>query len=148
MSKLLDQINQEIKEAMKAKETAKLSTLRMLLSDVKNKKIELQKDLTDEDIQKVVKSVVKQRKDSIESYSSGGRDDLVKKEEAEIKVLEDYLPEEMDDASLEKIVDEVVAETGASSMKDMGQVMGKVMGKVSGEADGNRVKEVVQKKLS
>lgn len=148
MSDLSAKIQEDLKKALKERNELALSTLRMLSAAMKNKKIELIKELTDEDIQKVVKSLVKQRKDSIESFKSGGREELAAKEAKEIEVLKKYLPEEMPEEEIEKIVEEVVKETGASSPEDLGKVMGPVMKKIAGKADGDKVNQIVRKKLS
>lgn len=148
MSELNNKIQEDQKKALREKNEIALSTLRMLSAAIKNKRIEQQKDLSDEEIQKVVKSLVKQRKDSIESYKSGGRAELAEKEEKEIEVLKEYLSEEMPEEEIEKIVDEAIADIGASGIADMGKVMGPVMGKISGRADGNKVNEIVKQKLS
>lgn len=144
---LQDDINKELITAMKAKDKETTLVLRSVMSEIKNKKIELKKDLEDSDIQAVVKKMIKQRKDSIASYTEGGRDDLADVEKAQIAILEKYLPEEMADDVLHALVQEVVNEVGATSMQDMGKVMGAAMQKVAGAADGNRVKAAVEKIL-
>ena len=132
---------------MMAKDAETLSTLRMLIAAARNKEITLRKDgqaeLTDEQIIEVVASEIKKRKDSVEAYTAGGRQELADKESAEIKILEKYLPEQMSDSELEKVVKEVIA-GGAT---DFGRAMGQVMGKVKGKADGNKVGEMVKKLL-
>lgn len=148
MSDLYQKVEQELVLAMKEKNELKVSTLRMLIAALKNKKIELQKELTDTDVIAVIQKLVKQRKDSIESYTEGGREELAQKEAEEIEFLKKYLPEEMSKEELDAIIDDVISEVGAKSMADMGKVMGAVMQKVSGRADGNVVKERVQSKLS
>lgn len=144
---LLEQISNDVKAAMKAKEPETLSTLRMLQSSMKNKKIELGKDLEEQDVISVVKKEVKALKDSVTSFVEGAREDLAEKAKAEIAILEKYLPEEMDDASLEEIVKGAIAEIGATTKAEMGKVMGAAMGKVAGAADGSRVKAMVEKLL-
>lgn len=147
MAKLLEQINQELKQAMKDKEAELLSVLRMLISAIRNKEISLRDkgavELSDEQIIEVVASEVKKRKDSIEAYLQGERQDLADKESAEIKILEKYLPEQLGDEELEKIIKEIIA-GGAT---DFGKVMGQAMAKVKGKADGNRVGALVKKLL-
>lgn len=148
MAKLLEQINQNLKEAMKNKDAGTLSVLRMLIAAARNKEITLRKDgqaeLTDEQIIEVVASEIKKRRDSAEAYNNGGRPELADKENAEIKILEKYLPEQLSDEELEKIVQEVVA-LGADNF---GQVMGQVMARAKGKADGNKVGEIVKKLLA
>jgi uncharacterized protein len=147
MSKLLEQINQDLKEAMKSKEADLTSVLRMLISAIRNKEITLRKDgqaeLSDEQVLEVISSEVKKRRDSIEAYISGGRQELADKENSEIKILEKYLPEQMSDEELEKVVKEVI---GAGD-ENFGKVMGQVMAKVKGKADGGKVGEMVKKLL-
>ncbi|MFA5359755.1 MAG: GatB/YqeY domain-containing protein [Patescibacteria group bacterium] len=147
MSKLLEQINQDLKEAMKSKEADLTSVLRMLISAIRNKEITLRKDgeaeLSEEQVLEVISSEVKKRRDSIEAYISGGRQELADKESSEIKILEKYLPEQMSDEELEKVVKEVIA----GGDENFGKVMGQVMAKVKGKADGGKVGEMVKKLL-
>ncbi|MBI4435453.1 GatB/YqeY domain-containing protein [Candidatus Uhrbacteria bacterium] len=136
-------ITDHMKAAMKAKDSATLSTLRLLVSAMKNKKIDVQHDLSDAEVTDVVKSQVKQLKDSIESFKAGGREDLATSAQTEVVVLEQYLPTQMSDEDLARIVNEVVEKSGATSKADMGKVMGAAMTAVAGRADGSRVKEIV-----
>ena len=145
---LLEKITQDIKEAMKAKEAETLSTLRMLSSSLKNKKIELGKELEEEDVLSVVKKEMKSLQDSLESFVEGAREDLAEKAKKEMEIIKKYLPEEMDDASLEEIIKAVVAEVGATTKAEMGKVMGATVKKVAGAADGKRIKEMVERLLS
>jgi uncharacterized protein YqeY len=140
-------ITDNMKAAMKAKDSATLSTLRLLLSALKNKKIDVQHELSDAEVQDVVKTQVKQLKDSIESFKAGGREDLAMSTQTEIGVLEQYLPAQMSDEELTKVVKEAVEKSGATSKADMGKVMGAAMAAVAGRADGSRVKEIVGKLL-
>ncbi len=133
---------------MKAKNSATLSTLRLLLSAMKNKKIDVQHELSDAEVQEVVKSQVKQLKDSIESFRVGGREDLAQSAQVEVIVLEQYLPIQMSDDELTQVVKEAVEKSGATSKADMGKVMGVAMAAVAGRADGSRVKEMVGTFLS
>lgn len=144
---LIETLKQDMKSAMKAKNNATLSTLRLLLSAIKNKQIDAQGELSDEDVQAVIRSQVKQLKDSIESFRSAGRDEMVESAEAEVSILEAYLPAQMSDEDLEKIVAQVIQTTGAESKADMGRVMGGVMKEVAGRADGGRVKDMVTRLL-
>jgi len=144
----LDRINQDITAAMKAKEPERLSTLRMVKTALKNREIEKMAALTDEESLKILQSLVKQRRDSIEQYTQGGRLELADKEAAEIKVIETYLPAALDEAAVAKIVEETVAELGATSPKEMGQVMKATMAKLVGQnIDGKIVSSLVKAKL-
>ena len=145
---LRDKINGEIAAAMKAKETTRLSALRMLKAAVMNKGIEKSHDLDDSEVLQVVSALVKQRRDSIEQFSKAGRTDLVDKETAEIAVLETYLPPAASAADIDAAIVEAIAETGAASVKDMGKVMKAVMPRLAGKhADGRAVNEAVRRKL-
>jgi len=149
MSNIEIKIKDNLKAALLAKEELVLSVLRMLLSSIRNKEISLRKggeaELDDEQILAVIKTEVKKRKDSIESYIVGGRDDLAKKEKDEMAILEKYLPAQMDDEELEKIIKEVVA---TSEDKNFGKIMGEAMAKTKGLADGERVSVLVKKALT
>ncbi len=140
---LAETISENMKAAMKAKDSATLSTLRLLISALKNKKIDVQHELSDAEVQDVIKTQVKQLKDSVESFTSGGREDLAVSVRVEIGVLEQYLPAQMSDEELTQIVKDVVEKSGATSKADMGKVMGAAMAAVAGRADGSRVKEIV-----
>jgi uncharacterized protein YqeY len=142
------QILDDVKAAMKARETEKLSTLRMLQSAIKNKEIEVRpNEVSDQDVTSVIKKMVKQRKEAAEQYSNAGRTELAEKENAESKILEAYLPEQMSEEQVAKIVEEVIAATGASYMKDMGAVMKEVQAKTAGTADGKLISQIVKAKL-
>jgi uncharacterized protein len=140
---LKEQLLSAQKDAMKAKDSETLSTLRMVWSAVKNEEIKAQEELNDAKVQEVIAKQVKQLKDATKDFAAGGRDDLVESTNKEVAILEAYLPEQMSDEDLKKIVDETVAGFGEVSPADMGKLMGAVMGKVKGQADGNRVKEMV-----
>ena len=142
------QIKSDMKEAMKAGEKEEVSTLRMLISSLNNAKIESGGELSDDEVIDVLSTEAKQRKESIEAYRGGGRDDLADKEENELEVVQSYLPEQLDDDEIADIVDEAIEETGAETRSDMGRVMGKVMPQVKGQADGSKVKEIVMEKLA
>ncbi|KKW36788.1 MAG: hypothetical protein UY81_C0013G0001, partial [Candidatus Giovannonibacteria bacterium GW2011_GWA2_53_7] len=141
------QISNDVKDAMRAKEEQVLSTLRMLQASLKNKKIELGKDLEEQDVISVVKKEVKALEDSIVSFVSGAREDLAEKTRTEVETLKKYLPEEMSDEHLETIVQDALLEIGEVTKAEMGRVMGFVMGKVAGAVDGRRVKAMVEKLL-
>ena len=139
----------DYKEAMKNKDSAKTSTLSFLRSQLKNIAIEKKKDkLDDNDVIAAIKKQVKQRLDSIDKFKSGGRTDLVDKEEKELGVLKSYLPQELPKDELEKIIEGVIAEIQASSMKDMGKVMKEVSVKVAGRADNKLLSELIRLKLT
>ncbi len=137
-----------MKSALKSGDKDKLSTIRMLISEIKKVQIDKQKELTDEEIIQVIQKYAKQRKESIKQYKEAGRNDLAEKEQKELDIVSKFLPEALSEDEIQKIVDDVIAETGASSMKDMGKVMKIVMGKVKGRADGSVVSRIVKEKLS
>jgi uncharacterized protein len=144
----LERINQDITTAMKAKEADRLGVLRMVKTSLKNKEIEKMAPLEDAEALKILQSLVKQRRDSIESYQAAGRAELADKEAAEIKVIETYLPAALDEAALAQIVEAAVTETGATSAKELGLVMKAVMAKLAGQtADGKVVNQLVRAKL-
>lgn len=143
-----EKITADIKAAMIAKDSVKLNTLRFLQSAIKNKEIDSRPNpITSDDVIGVIKKLVKQRKESIEQFSNAGRTDLADQETAELKVLEIYLPAQMTVDQITKVVEEVIAETGAKSVKDMGTVMKAVMAKTAGSADGKMISEVIKSKL-
>lgn len=144
----LERINQDLTAAMKNKEADRLSTLRMVKTAIKNREIEKMSPLTDDEAIKILQSLVKQRRDSIEQYTQAGRAELAEKEAAEIAVIEAYLPAAVDEATIARIVDETIRETGASSMKEMGAVMKGVMAKLAGQTvDGKMVNGIVRSRL-
>jgi len=140
---LLDDINQQLKEAMKSKDENALNTLRSIKSALNYRKTETGGDLEEADVVEVLRKEAKKRKDSIEQFRQGGRDDLVEREQAQLEVLDRFLPEEMGDEQIEARAKEVIEEMGASSKKEMGKVMGRLMPEMKGKADGNRVKNIV-----
>src|SRR6188508_3022884 len=143
-----DQVGADIAAAMKARDTSRLSALRMLKAALMNKGVEKNRDLDDAEVLQVVASLVKQRRDSIEQFSKAGRTDLVEKESDELAVLEEYLPPAASAEEIATAVAAAVAETGAASPKDMGKVMKAVMPKLAGRnADGKAVNEIVRRKL-
>jgi len=149
MPTLLDQVNTDIAEAMRAKDQAKLVPLRMLKSALTNREIEKSRALDDKEMLQVVASLVKQRRDSIDQFGKAGRQDLVDREAAEITVLDTYLPPPVSEADLAKAVDEAVTSTGAKTAKDMGAVMKAVMAALGGRhVDGKVVNELVRKRLA
>jgi len=145
---LVDEVSAAIAGAMRKHDPARLSALRMLKAALMNREVEKRRALDDTEAQQVVSALVKQRKDSIEQFTQGGRRDLADKEAAEIVVLESYLPPPADPAAVEQAVTAAVAETGATSSKDMGRVMKAAMAKLAGQnADGKTVSELVRRKL-
>lgn len=147
---LKEKIAIDLKEAMKAGEVLRRDTLRMLDSMIKNTEIEKKKresGLSDEEVLEVIAKAVKQRQDSIRQFEEGGRSELAEKEKEEVAILQPYLPEQLSDEELQKIVSEAIAQTGAQTAADMGKVMGAAMAKVKGQADGNRVREMVKEIL-
>ena len=147
--RLREKISQDLMAAMKSKEAARLSVLRMMKAAVKNKEIDLRQELEDGQVLQVLMSLIKQRKDSIEQFKLGGRTDLSDKEAAEITVIQEYLPAAVTDAEIMDAVEAAVAETGAASIKDMGKVMKVCMAKFAGKpVDGGKVSELVKSKLA
>lgn len=146
---IADEVNAAIAEAMRKQEPVRLGALRLLKAALVNRAVERGRALDDTEARQVVVSLVKQRRDSIEQFTRGGRRDLADKEAAEIRVLESYLPPAADPAGIERAVSEAIAETGATSPKDMGRVMKAAMAKLAGQTvDGRTVNELVQRKLS
>jgi uncharacterized protein YqeY len=144
----IERITQDIANAMRAKDTLRLGALRMAKAALMNQEIQKGGPLDEAESQQVMTSLIKQRRDSIEQFRKGGRDDLADKEAAEITTLETYLPAPIDAAGLERIVDEVVTELAASGPKDLGRVMKAVMPKLAGQAvDGKMVTEMVRRRL-
>jgi uncharacterized protein len=145
---LVEQIDKDLPAAMKAQEALKLSVLRMMKAALKNKQIELGKPLEDTDAVAVLRTLVKQRHDSVEQFRKGGRDELADKEEAEIKIIEGYLPAAASEEDVDAAIAAAIVETGAAGPKDMGKVMKAAMAKLAGKnADGKRVNEKVRAKL-
>ena len=148
---LIDQIQQDITAAMKARDEQRLSTLRMVKTALKNREIEKMAPLDDKESQQVLSSLIKQRKDSIEQFTKGGRHEMAEKEAAEIKVIETYLPKAAGEAEIVAGVKAVIAEMGAPSMKDMGAVMKNSMARFQAagmRVDGKQVSDVVKRELS
>jgi uncharacterized protein len=147
-----DTILADLKSAMKSKDTGRLMVLRSLKAKILEKEISERKGgesvLTDEQIIEVLMKAAKQRKESIEQFESGGRDDLANQEKQELSIIEQYLPEMMDDAAIRSTVRDQISELAASGMGDMGKVMGAVMGKLKGKAEGSRISSIVKEELS
>ncbi len=145
----IDRISEELTAAMRARDAVRLGTLRMAKAALVNREVERGRPLDDTESLQVIAALIKQRRDSIEQFRGGGREDLATKEEAELAVLEAYLPPPVDTAELERLVDEAIAETGASLPKDMGRVMKVTLAKLAGRtADGKAVSDLVKSKLA
>jgi uncharacterized protein YqeY len=143
---ILEQIDADLKQAMRGKDDLTLGALRGLKSEIKNAEIEKRGPLTEEEAMKVVSKKVKQHKDSIESFKAGGRTDLVEMEEAQMKVLSKYLPEQMDEGKVRDLVKAVITETAAKPA-DFGKVMKEVLARAKGQADGSTVSKIVKEEL-
>lgn len=144
---MLKLLQDEMKKAMKAKDKVRLSTIRLLISAVKNEAIAKKHELGEEEIITVIQREIKQRRNAMEDFKKGERADLVQQAEAEIAVLEEFLPKQLTDAEIETLARQIAAEVGATTLKDLGKVMGKLMPQVKGKADGSRVQTVVKKIL-
>ena len=145
---LKERLQKDMVEAMKSRNNIKVGVIRLIRGMIRKLEIDQKKDLTDDDIIGVLSNAAKQRREAIKAYTEGGRDDLVDEEEAELAVIEIYLPEALSTGELEKIIVEIIAETGAATMKDIGKVMPRVMQKVKGRANGSEVQAIVRSKLS
>ena len=148
MDNLFSKIQQDLTDVLKQKDEIKTSTLRLVISEIGNARIEKGGDLTDEDIVQVISKEAKKRQESIAAFKKGKRVDLAEKEEKELAFLKTYLPEPISDEELLKIVDSAIAEVGAKDMKDLGKVMSQVLSKVKGRAEGSAVASIVKSKLS
>jgi uncharacterized protein len=148
---LKEQIGEDIKTAMKAKDKLRLQTVRGIKKAILEKEVELrpkgQDTLTPEHEIELLTQQAKQRRDSIEQFSNAGRDDLAEKESQELAIIETYLPEQVSDEEVTKIIDELIAASGATTMKDLGKVMGPAMKQLKGKADGKKIQEIVKSKL-
>jgi uncharacterized protein YqeY len=145
---MLDQLQEELKIALKAGEKAKMMGLRNIIGKIKAAQIDKGETLTDEESLKILKTAAKQLKESIDQYQKGGRDDLADKEAFELTHLEKYLPEQLSEEQIRQIVKNIVKNTGAGSIQDMGKVMGATMQELAGSADGKIVQKIVQEELS
>lgn len=144
---LKDRLTNDLKESMKNKETVRKSVITLIRADIKQYEVDNRVELDDDKILTLIAKQMKQRKDALEEFKKADRTDLIDQTNEEIEVLSFYLPEQLADDELEEIVKKVVAEVGATSMKDMGAIMGKVMPLVSGRADGKRINAMVKKIL-
>lgn len=141
---LKSEIEAASRQAMKARDRLTLSTLRLLLAAVHNEEIRVRRDLSDEDIQKTISTLGKQRAEAIELYRKGGREDLAAKEEAELGVLQRFLPQPLSEGEITELIRACIAESGAKGVQDLGKVMKLVMPKVAGRSDGKRVNELAR----
>ena len=138
------EIQETVKQAMKSGDRVTLSTLRLLLSAVHNEEIRVRRELSDEDVQKTITTLCKQRSEASDLYRKGGREDLAKKEEAEMAVLKRFLPQPLSEEEVRALIQTCIAEAGASGVQDLGKVMKLVMPKVAGRSDGKRVNELAR----
>ena len=145
---MLDQLQEELKIALKAGEKVKMMGLRNIIGKIKAAQIDKGETLTDEESSKILKTAAKQLKESIDQYQKGGRDDLAEKEAFELTLLEKYLPEQLSEEQIRQTVKNIVKNTGAGSMQNMGEVMGATMQELAGSADGKIVQKIVQEELS
>src|SRR5256886_6374116 len=144
-----DKIQSQMTDAMRNKDQLRLSVLRMMKTAVKNKEIDKMKPLDENEVMAVLNTLVKQRKDSVEQFRNGGREEMAQKEEGEIKIIEEYLPAAASEDDIRREIDDAVPESGAASMKDMGKVMKAALARLAGKsADGSRVSQMVKEKLS
>lgn len=140
-------LTSDMKDAMKAGDKERLSTIRLLRGQIKDAAIDKRDDLDEEEEIVILSNAAKKRRESIKIYSEAGRDDLAGKEQRELDVIQSYLPQQLSAEEIEKIVDEAIEETGAQSMKDMGRLMGAIMPSVKGRADGKQINEMIRQKL-
>ena len=145
---LLERLNNDMKQAMKNKEKDKLSVIRMLKASIQNEALKLRQELTDDEELTVLSRELKQRKDSLQEFENAGRSDLVDKVRTELVYVEAYMPEQLSEEEISKIVKQTIEEVNATSKADMGRVMGALMPKVKGKADGSLVNKLVQQHLS
>ncbi|MDY6848042.1 MAG: GatB/YqeY domain-containing protein [Geoalkalibacter sp.] len=145
---LTEQLNAAMKEAMKAKDSLRLGAIRLIRSAIQNREIEEKGALDDQAVIGVLSTLAKQRRDSIDAFRDSGRTDLAEKEQRELEVIQEFLPQQLDEAQIEAIIEEAVAQTGAESPRDMGKVMKIVVPRTTGRADGRLVSEKVKERLS
>lgn len=145
---ILQQLIEDMKQAMKAQDKIKLSTVRLLISQLKNARIDSGKELTPEEEIAVLMNAAKRRKESIDAFKAGNRQDLIDREQQELVIIQQYLPAQISDEEIQKTITEIIAATGASSLKDVGKVMSEAMKVLKGRADGKKVQEFVRSKLA
>lgn len=145
---LQDQLAQDMKSAMKSGDKLALGTHRMIRSQIQNASLGRKDPLTDDEVLQILNKEAKRRQESIQMYNDGGRQDLADKENEELEIIQAYLPEQLDAAALEEIIQSIIKETCAATMQDLGKVMGQLMPKIKGRADGKLAQEIVKQKLS
>ena len=145
---LQEQISAALKDAMRARDEVKMTTLRLVLTAIKKREKEARSLLEDQEVISVITSQIKQRRESIEQYRKAGREDLAQTEEDELQILQGYMPEQASEEEISNTLDEIIAEVGAVSMKDMGKVMKAAMAKLAGKAEGGAINAMVKAKLS
>lgn len=148
MMSLQEQISAALKDAMRARDEVKMSTLRLVLAAIKKREKEARSLLEDQEVISVITTQIKQRRESIEQYRQAGREDLAQTEESELQILQGYMPEQVSEEEISNTLDEIIAEVGAASMKDMGTVMKAAMAKLAGKAEGGAINAMVKEKLS
>ena len=145
---LKDRITEDMKAAMRARETDRLSTIRLLLAAIKQREVDERRDLADADVLAVIEKSIKQRRDSIAQFEAAGRQELADREKAEIAVLEGYMPQALTDAEVEAAIAAAVQESGAAGPQDMGKLMGLLKGRLAGRADMGKVSGMVKARLA
>ena len=148
MSEVAESIRDAVKQAMRDRDTERRDALRLLVAALDNARIEVQHELDDDDVVRVLQREAKQRRDAIEEYQKASRDDLAQREQFELDVISGYLPAGLSDEELRALVDETIAEVGASGPGDLGKVMGPLMAKIAGRADGREANAIVRERLS
>lgn len=143
----VEKVRHDLTTAMKASDRARVSTLRMLMAALHNEEIERQRPLQTEDVVRIVRQMIRQRRESVKEFDRGGREDLIKKEEEELSILQEYSPKMMEEEEILRYVEEAVAEVSARESKDLGRVMAVLMPKLSGKAEGSLVNRLVREKL-
>lgn len=145
---LQEQISAALKDAMRARDEVKMATLRLVLTAIKKREKEARSLLEDQEVISVIITQIKQRREAIEQYQKAGREDLAQREESELQILQGYMPEQVSEEEISNTLDEIIAEVGAASMKDMGTVMKAAMAKLAGKAEGGAINAMVKEKLS
>ena len=143
-----DRITEDLKNAIKGRNPVRTSCLRMLKASLKNKQVEKGRELTDEETQAIISSLIRKNKEAIKEFRNGGREDLATKEEEEVKIFYDYLPQQLSQEEIEKTIREIIAELSAVSQKDLGKIMKLAMARMAGKAQGKEVNEIARKLLS
>ena len=147
MSGIKTQISNDVKDAMRSKDKDRLAALRLILAAFKQKEVDDRIELSDEQSISILNKMAKQHRDSIEQFGQANRDDLIKKEQLELDIIESYLPEKLSEEKVDLLIDEAISETGANSVKDMGKVIGLLKGKLQGQADMGEVSRLIRGKL-